>query len=119
MEPQDEHKLSLAYDLTQYDKVIVIIKPTSPLRENYPQYVKHDKSKDRYYITGKLVRFKFDRMNYYSYPVKDAIALVPTADVSAYGKATKEEKKREFIVNIFYGEILFITLDFDSLDWMK
>lgn len=119
MVPQDEHKLSLAYDVTQYDHVIVIIKPTSPLRENYKEHVKHDKSKDRYYITGKLVRFKFDRMNHYSYPVKDAIALVPTADLLTYSKATKEEKKREFIVNIFYGEILFITLDFNSLDWMK
>lgn len=119
MEAQDEDKISLAYDVTQYDQVIVIIKPTSPLRETHKEHVKHDKSKDRYYITGKLVRFKFARMNYYSYPVKDAIALVPTQDLMAYQKATKEEKKREFIVNIFYGEILFITLDFNSLDWMK
>jgi len=50
--------------------------------------VKHDKSKDRYYITGKLIRFKFARMNYYSYPLKDAIALVATKNVIAYNKAT-------------------------------
>ncbi len=119
MESQDEHKISLAYDVTQYDQVIVIIKPTSPLLQTQKEDVKYDKSKDRYYITGKLVRFKFARMNYYSYPVKDAIALVPTKDILAYQKATKEEKKREFIINVFYGEILFITLDFNSLDWMK
>ncbi len=119
MESQDEHKIPLAYDVTQYDQVIVIIKPMSPLRETHKAYIKHDKSKDRYYITGKLVRFKLARMNYYSYPVKDAIALVPTEDILAYSKATKEEKKREYIVNIFYGEILFITLDFNSLDWMN
>jgi hypothetical protein len=119
MEPQDEHQVPLAYDITQYDQVIVIIKPTSPLRETHKTYIKHDKSKDRYYMTGKLVRFKFARMNYYSYPVKDAIALVPTENITDYNKATKEEKKREFIVNIFYGEILFITLDFNSLDWMN
>jgi len=119
MEPLDEHHLPLAYDMTQYDQVIVIIKPSSPLRDTHKEYIKHDKSKDRYYITGKLIRFKFARMNYHSYPVKNSLALVPTQDIMAYQKATKEEKKREFIVNIFYGEIRFITLDFESLDWMK
>jgi hypothetical protein len=119
MEPQDEHTLPLAYDITQYDQVIVIIKPMSPLLEMQKAHIKHDKSKDRYYITGKLVRFKLARMNNYSYPVKNAIALVPTKDIIDYNKALKEEKKRAYIVNIFYGEILYITLDFESLDWMK
>lgn len=89
------------------------------MQESHAALVKHDKSKDRYYIVGKLVRLRMDRMNYDAYPVSNAIALVPSDDVIAYNKTTKTEKKRDFIVNIFFGEILFITVDFDSLDWKK
>ncbi len=120
MEPtkqKEDH--SQAYDITRYDRVFILLHPLSEKIKEHADKVHYDKSKNRYYLSGRIIRYKYADVPRSNYPVYHSIAFVNEPDVSNYLKETDTRKKTSYILNVFYAEIEFITLDFNSYDWKK
>jgi len=112
----------LAYDFVNYDEVYVILKPTAKIISECSEKLKFDKVKNKYFLIGRLVkkeRKRLDPPGIVRFPKFRAIAFVHFSDVSAYNKTTKEEKREEYIINIHFSDIEFISVAFDSFDWKK
>ena len=112
----------LAYDFINYDEVYVILKPTAKIITEYPEKLKFDKVKNKYFLLGKLVKMERKRAappGIVRFPKFRAIAFVHSSDVATYNKTIKEEKREEYIINIQFSDIEFISVVFDSFDWKK
>lgn len=112
----------LVYDFVNYDEVYVILKPTAKAISECSEKLKFDKVKNKYFLIGRLVkkeRKRLDTPGVVRFPKFRSIAFLHSSDVAAYNKAAKEEKQEEYIMNIHFSDIEFISVAFDSFDWKK
>lgn len=105
------------YDIPNYDLVYVILKDASKLTAEEKVFLKFDSKKKRYYYAGKLVK-SMSAKAFEAYPKQYNIALVPPENWEKYKKEPTHEKRLKHIINIHFRFIEYITLDFDSLDWI-
>jgi hypothetical protein len=107
----ESDKTSDAYNLINYDSVFIILKDKAEMYESYKGVVKHDAGKKKYFLSGKLIED--------THPISQTLAFVPETNMEAFKKAKKYIDKKKFMVNIPFGHIDYITLPFESLDWMR
>jgi hypothetical protein len=111
MEREKETGNTDVYDITQYEKVFILLGKGSTLVESQAEKVHYDKTKNRYYFSGRILPKTLAR--YLSIP------FIDEGDIKNYLKETKDHLKQKYIIYIPYSHIDFITLDFNSLDWKK
>jgi hypothetical protein len=122
MKAETKPFITLAYDLVNYDKVYIVLKPTAKLISESSSIVKFDKVKNKYFLVGKLIkkeRKRLDPPSIVRYPKFRAIAFIDSTDVLAYRKERNEEKREGYILTIHFSDIECISVAFDSLDWKK
>jgi hypothetical protein len=99
------------YQLTDYDSVYIILKPSAENHEGYKGLVKFDKSRKKYFFSGKVIQDETKNRN--------AFPFVPEKNIEAFKKAKKLVDKQQYLVFILFGHIDYVTLQFDSFDWMR
>ena len=99
------------YNLTNYDSVFIILKEAAEKHEGYKGVVKFDKSRKKYFLSGKI--FNEEK------PKSHAFTFVPEKNIEAFNKAKKYSDKQEYLIFVMFGHIDYITLPFDGFDWVK
>ena len=119
MEKQEENNDNLrAYNLLSFDKVFILLHSPCTTITNHPNILYFDRPKNRYYLMGRVVRLEvtnFARQGIESYPKFNSLAFVDERDYSKYKSEKKDYLKPNYIKNIFYTDIDFITIDFNIL----
>lgn len=98
------------YNLLNYDQVFILLKDGVG-REVYQGYVKLDRVRKKYFLSGRFVTQKNFKMS--------SVRFLPEKNYKAYKLASKEIEQERLVVNVSFSHIDFITLPFDSFDWKK
>ncbi|MCR6641696.1 MAG: hypothetical protein NVV82_22570 [Sporocytophaga sp.] len=97
-------------NVLNYDLVYILLKDGVG-REQYEGYVKLDRSRKKYFLSGRLVKQK----NFNT----SSVRFLPEKNYKAFKEAKRAIDQEPLIVNVFFSHIDFITLPFDSFDWKK
>ena len=74
--------------------------------------IKLDKKKNKYYLVGKVIQME-------GYPRYHTLAFISDKNVAAFNQAKTFIDKKKFVQTVLFGHIDYLTVMFDSLDWIK
>ncbi len=98
------------YNVLNYDQVFILLKDGIG-REQYQGYVKLDRTRNKYFLSGRFVKQK----NFNT----SSVRLLPEKNYKAYKDTKRAIDQEKLTVNVFFSHIDFITLPFDNFDWKK
>jgi hypothetical protein len=87
------------------------LKEASQKHEGYKSFVKFDKIRKKYFLSGKIIQEEK--------PKSHAFTFVPEKNIELFKKAKKQIDKQEYLIFVLFGHIDYITSQFDSFDWMR
>lgn len=103
-EPQDP------YNVLNYDQVFILLK-NGVGKEEYQGYVKLDRARKKYFLSGRFVQQTNFNMS--------SVRFLPEKNFKTYKEAKGAKDKDRLTVNVLFSQIDFITLAFDSFDWKR
>jgi hypothetical protein len=74
------------YSLSDYDSVYIILKPEAEKHEGYKGFVKYDKSRKKYFLSGKIIQEEK--------PKSHAFTFVPEKNIEVFKKVKKQIDKQ-------------------------
>ncbi|MBO9702656.1 MAG: hypothetical protein J7604_20760 [Sporocytophaga sp.] len=96
------------YSVLNYDQVFILLKDGVG-KEEYQGYVKLDRIRKKYFLSGRFVK----QMNF----KMSSLRFLPEKNFKAYKETKRAIDQERLTLNVSFSHIDFITLPFDSFDW--